>query len=182
VTKGARILAGGKRLEGAGLFYQPTVLVDVNESMDVMNLETFGPVLPIRRVKDGEEALQLSNRSEYGLNASVWSKDRARADQIARELESGSVCVNDCIISYEAIEAPFGGVKHSGVGRRKGPDGIRKYCNQKTVVEDIFGLKREPIWYPYSPQATKAVRNAIQLLFGRGLSAKVSAVRKMVGL
>lgn len=183
IARGARVLVGGSRNdEHDGYFYKPTVLVDVDESMTIMNEETFGPVLPIRRVRDSEEALQLANDSNFGLNASVWSKSSRRAEHIARELESGSVCINDCIISYEAIEAPYGGVKHSGLGRRKGPDEILKYCNQKTILEDIFGLQREPIWFPYSEKSSRALTHGVSLLFRRGVAKKVSAIRHIVGL
>jgi acyl-CoA reductase-like NAD-dependent aldehyde dehydrogenase len=183
IGKGARVLTGGeRRIDGDGIFFKPTVLVDVNEDMLIMNEETFGPVLPIRKVKDAEEALALANASKYGLNASVWSKDRRRALNIARELESGAVCVNDVLMSYGATEAPFGGVKESGIGRRKGPDGIRKYTNQKTVLEDVFGLKREPFWYPYSKKSSRRLTGALRLLFRRGVGSKVAAAKGLLGL
>lgn len=183
VAKGARILTGGERNRDLpGYFFKPTVLVDVDETMDIMMSETFGPVMPIRKVKDAEEALQLANNSEYGLNASVWSKNKGRAASIARELESGAVCINDCIVSYSAVEAPYGGIKHSGLGRRKGPDEIRKYCHQKTVLEDILGLKREPVWYPYSRKTGQLLVNSLQLVFHRGVAPKLSAVRKILGV
>ena len=184
IDKGARILVGGERNESAGdgYFYKPTVLVDVDESMEIMNEETFGPVLPIRCVRDSEEALRLSNDSRYGLNASVWSKNAARAQSVARGLESGSVCINDCIVNYEAIEAPFGGVKNSGIGRRKGPDEIRKYCNQKTILEDVFGLKKEPVWFPYNRRGSETIANALNVLYRRGVASKAAAVKSLFGL
>jgi len=183
VAKGAKVLTGGERNDALkGHHFKPTVLVDVDESMDIINEETFGPVLPIRRVRDAEEALRLANDSRYGLNASVWSRDKTRAHFLAREIESGAVCINDCIVSYEAIEAPYGGIKESGIGRRKGPDEIRKYCNQKTVLEDIFGLAREPVWFPYSTGSGKAISKALSVLYRRGAGKKIQAVKGLLGL
>jgi acyl-CoA reductase-like NAD-dependent aldehyde dehydrogenase len=184
VSKGARVLTGGSvdSSLGSGLFFRPTVLVDVDESMEVLREETFGPVLPIRKVRDAEEALALANDSRFGLNASVWTRDMSRGNSIARELEAGAVCINDCLVSYSAVEAPYGGVKHSGVGRRRGPEGIRKYCHQKTVAEDILGLRREPIWYPYSRTMTERVGRAMRLLYRRGVGQKLAALRDLLGL
>lgn len=166
VSSGATVLCGGKRAEGLPeAFYEPTVLVDVDHSMRVMSEETFGPVLPIMAVRDATEALTLANDSPYGLNASVWSKDLTTARGIARALESGNVCVNDVVTSYGLVELPFGGEKESGLGRRHGPGGIRKYAVTQAVAEDRLGLSREPNWYPYSPRLLGALER-ISAIFG----------------
>nr|MBA2504873.1 aldehyde dehydrogenase family protein [Thermoleophilaceae bacterium] len=134
VDKGAQVRTGGKRKEGAGRFWEPTVLTGVDHSMECMTEETFGPTLPIMKVKDGEEALRLSNDSPYGLNSSVWTKDVAKGEAMARRLEAGNACVNDAIINYLAMEAPFGGSHESGIGQRHGIKGIQKYCQTQTVL------------------------------------------------
>ena len=113
-----RSSTGGKRREGTGRFFEPTVLVDVDHSMKIMTEETFGPTLPIMKVRDEEEAIEKANDSRYGLNSSVFTKDVEKGERIARRIEAGSTCVNDCITNYAAQELPFGGVKESGIGVR----------------------------------------------------------------
>jgi succinate-semialdehyde dehydrogenase/glutarate-semialdehyde dehydrogenase len=177
--KGAEILTGGQRKHGEeGDFFEPTVLVNCDHSMKIMKDETFGPVMPIMKVRSAFEAIQLANDSVFGLNASVWSKDKKRARQIASQIESGQVCINEYVASYLAIEAPYGGVKHSGIGRRKCREEIRKYVEPKTVLEDIFGLDREPYWYPYSDTVDSAVDKVLGLLFRRGIGEKM---RELIG-
>ena len=175
--KGAKVLIGGQRLEGReGAWFAPTVLVDVTHDMRIMREETFGPVLPIMRVKDGEEGLRLANDSEFGLASSVWGRDTARCAGIARRLEAGAVNINDVMINYSITEAPFGGVKNSGIGRRHGVDEIRKFCHSQTLVEDIFQLKSEPVWYPYSATKLGMTLRTVKALFQRGFSQKIRAL------
>ena len=135
VAAGARALTGGERSSGPGSFYPPTVLVDVDHSMACMTEETFGPTLPIMKVASVEEAIRLANDSVYGLSASVFSRDTARAKDIALQLDCGAVNVNDVISNLMCTTAPMGGWKTSGIGARfGGVDGIRKFCRQETVV------------------------------------------------
>ncbi|MBI3660736.1 aldehyde dehydrogenase family protein [Candidatus Acetothermia bacterium] len=174
VQKGAKVLLGGKRNSKLkGLFYEPTILVDVDHSMEIMREETFGPVLPMMKVKSAEEALRLANDSIYGLAASVWTKDKSLGANLARKLEAANVCVNDCIANYMAIEAPYGGMKESGLGRRHGEWGIRQFCQPQTVLIDRFGLRREPFWYPYNAKIAQWVERSMKLLYRRGLKAKL---------
>jgi succinate-semialdehyde dehydrogenase / glutarate-semialdehyde dehydrogenase len=178
VEKGATVRTGGRRNPDfpEGHFYEPTVLTHVDHDMKIMVDETFGPIMPIMKVRDAEEAIGFANNSEYGLNASVWTGDIKRGRAIARRLESGNVCINDCLYNYTAPEVPFGGVKHSGIGRRHGKDELRKYCNSKTVLEDIFGLAREPVWYPYDRSTGESLLKALDVLYRRGVGRKISAV------
>jgi acyl-CoA reductase-like NAD-dependent aldehyde dehydrogenase len=158
IAKGARTLTGGKRREGDGLFFPPTVLVDVDHTMEIMREETFGPTLPIMRVADAAEAVRMANDSSYGLSASVWTKNRAKAETIARRLEAGGVCINNHAIHAFQMPLPMGGWKDSGVGGRfGGAHGIRKYCRAQAIVSDRIEPKSEPHWYPYSPVKNKII-------------------------
>jgi acyl-CoA reductase-like NAD-dependent aldehyde dehydrogenase len=163
-------LTGGHRGQhNGGNWFEPTVLVDVDHSMKIMTEETFGPTLPIMKVKDAEEALRLANDSEYGLAGSVFSKDTNKGEKLARRVEAGAVCVNDAIINFAALELPMGGVKASGLGSRHGAGGIRKYCNQQAIlVTPRLALKRELHFFPYTRGGTKRLGKGLKLLYGRG--------------
>jgi acyl-CoA reductase-like NAD-dependent aldehyde dehydrogenase len=156
LAAGARALTGGKRVEGPGDYFEPTVLVDVDHSMKVMRDETFGPVVGVMKARDAEEAIQLANDTRYGLGASVFG-ERERAEAVARRVECGAVNVNDVLINYFAMDVPMGGWKQSGIGTRHGEGGIKKYCRSESLVITRFGGKREPTWYPY----TKARRRIL---------------------
>ncbi|MBX3280497.1 MAG: aldehyde dehydrogenase family protein [Acidobacteria bacterium] len=177
VARGAKVLAGGRRAPDLpGRYYEPTVLADVDHSMQIMQDETFGPVLPIMRVRNEQEALQLANDSRYGLNASVWTGDRSRGEDLAARVEAGSVCVNDVITGVAVTDAPFGGVKESGSGRRHGAPGIRRFTTEQVIVSDRFGLKREMIWYPYTAKGEKLMRRVLASIFSSGLGRKLRAM------
>lgn len=165
-AKGATILTGGQRR--GGLYYEPTVLTDVTEDMLVLREETFGPLLPIVKVKDADEALRLANASNFGLSSSIWTRDQSRGEALARKLEAGSTCVNDVVINYVLPEVPFGGIKESGLGyRHGGADSLKKFCRPQTVVTDRFGLKHEPIWMPYNKPVAGLLRLVLDLLYRR---------------
>jgi acyl-CoA reductase-like NAD-dependent aldehyde dehydrogenase len=167
VAKGAKLLIGGERLErGAGSFYAPTVLGGVDHSMLIMREETFGPVVPIMTVGDADEAVRLANDTVYGLNASVWTRDIARGLEIARRIDSGSVCVNECLLSAGCHELPFGGVKQSGVGARHGgAEGLRQFCVQQSALIESSRRKREAAWFPYSSRQARWIERLMPLLF-----------------
>jgi acyl-CoA reductase-like NAD-dependent aldehyde dehydrogenase len=158
------------------MWFEPTVLVDVDHTMAVMRDETFGPVLPIVKVADEAEALRLANDSPYGLSSSVWTKSDDRGRRVAGQLEAGNVCVNDCLISYGVSGLPFGGAKDSGVGRTHGIEGLTDMCRVKAVVEDRFGLKRELQWYPVPPGGYGTLKRATKLLYRRGAANKLRAL------
>jgi acyl-CoA reductase-like NAD-dependent aldehyde dehydrogenase len=164
VSRGARTLTGGKRKE-SGLFFEPTVLTDVDHTMVCMREETFGPTLPIMRVKNEEEAIRLANDSPYGLSSSVWSGDSARADRVARRLEAGAVNINSALTSTMLLVQPMGGWKSSGVGGRNGGAcGILKFCRQQSIVSERFHLKTEPHWYPYVPRKSRLQARLVRLV------------------
>lgn len=151
LAKGARILYGGK-IEG--MFMEPTILVDVNHSMKIMREETFGPVMPIMKVKDEIEALWLANDCDYGLSASVWSNNMRQAKRVAHRLDVGSVNVNDAISHYPVSLLPFGGVKQSGNARTHGPEEILQFTQLRSYAIgrppmpfDLATRMREPNHY-----------------------------------
>lgn len=172
---GARVHTGGRRNPSlAGLFYEPTVLTDVTHDMAVMREETFGPVLPIMRVRDEEEALRLANDTRYGLNANVWTRDRRKGERIAKAVQSGSVVVNDCMLTYGATESPFGGRKESGIGQVNGETGLRAYCHAQSILIDRFGAKSEFLWYPYSATKTARLQRVMRWVWGTPLGRWLS--------
>ncbi|MBV8955633.1 MAG: aldehyde dehydrogenase family protein [Solirubrobacterales bacterium] len=168
VSKGAKVLVGGHSRAAAGRFYAPTVLVDVDHSMKIMREETFGPTIPIMKVSDCEEGIRLANDSSYGLQASVWTKDVERGEQLARRIEAGVVTVNDAQMNYSALNLPMGGWKASGLGSRHGAAGIRKYTKVQSLLVTRRAPKREPHMFPYRARRTMMLRRAFKLLYGRG--------------
>jgi acyl-CoA reductase-like NAD-dependent aldehyde dehydrogenase len=176
IRKGARILTGGRRAPGAGgLYYEPTVLVDATHEMEIMREETFGPIIPVMKVKDREEAVRLANDCRYGLDSSVFTRDKKGGWEMAERIQAGSVCINDSLVNFVIPDAPMGGIKESGLGRRHGAEGIRKYCQQKTVVADRLGLKREFIWFPTTKKKIALFRRGLNLLFRSGWRHKLFA-------
>ena len=167
VEAGARVLTGGKRGEGPGQWFEPTVLVDCTPDMSVMEDETFGPVVTVTRVRDEEEAIRLANDSRYGLCASVFGP-RGRAEKVARRIEAGAVNVNDMIFNMLAPSLPMGGWKESGIGYRNGEYGIRKYCRSESIVSARTLLGREALWYPYNESRHAIVKKLTRFIGGRG--------------
>ncbi|MCK6580043.1 MAG: aldehyde dehydrogenase family protein [Anaerolineae bacterium] len=142
VQRGAQVLAGGSRLTDKGpLFYAPTLLTGVDHTMRVMTEETFGPLLPVMKVRDAEEALQLANDSVYGLSGSVFSRDERHAVAIARRMQAGDVSVNGTQLFFLASAANMGGFKESGIGRRGGPEGLLRYVQTRSIVADRLPIK-----------------------------------------
>lgn len=165
IDKGATVAAGGGKVRGDGLFFEPTVLVDVDESMQCMSEETFGPTLPIVRVADVDEAVRRANDSQFGLAASVFTKDHAKGRAVAERIDSGSVNVNNVMTNVFQLSVPFGGRRNSGMGSRHGgPEGIRKYCWRKSVIEERFNLPSEIYWYPTKARNIKLMTRAARLL------------------
>jgi len=165
VARGAMVLTGGARLGGPGQFYPPTVLVDVDDGMEIAREETFGPTLPIMRYATVDEAVRRANRSVYGLDAYVYGRDRALTAQVARQLDAGTVMVNETLITHACPETPWGGVKQSGVGRVHSDDGLRELCAQVHVNDEAIRAPGwSPFWQPYSHGMYRALVGAARTL------------------
>ena len=173
--KGARILTGGKRpAQPGGQWYEATVIADADHSMKVMTEETFGPVIPVMKVKDSEEAIRLANDTRYGLSASVMTTDFNRGVQIAKRLEVGAVNVDDVLTNYTLPELPMGGWKQSGIGTRHGAYGIRKYCQSESIVSPRFKQgKADPLWFPHGKAKRRGMLRVLQLINGRGIRSRL---------
>ncbi|MEV6558181.1 aldehyde dehydrogenase family protein [Nocardia sp. NPDC051756] len=167
IAKGARVLMGGHRKPGPGRFFEPTVLVDVDHTMACMTEETFGPLLPIMKVPNESEAIRLANETPYGLGSSIFSRDIAKAKQLARRLTAGNTWINDAVMSYLVQEAPFAGAGDSGLGGRHGEQGIRKYCDTHTILLTRLALDHEPTMFPNSAGRTQFFDRLVALMFGR---------------
>lgn len=140
MDRGGRVTAGGGRKQGAdGMYFEATVMVDVDEQSDLMTKETFGPILPIIKVKNVEEAIAKANDSNYGLHGSVWTKDVKKGIAIAKRIETGSMAVNDMGMMYGVANVPFGGVKESGVGSINGKNGLRGYAHAMPIIVGRYG-------------------------------------------
>lgn len=166
IAAGARCMCGGERNDNT---FTPTVLVDVDHGMALMTEETFGPVIPIVVVDDETTAIQMANDCAYGLSASVWTKDKARGERVARQLESGSATINETSMIYGALELPFGGQKHSGLGRVNGADGLLNYAAAFPILTDRFGAREEAVWHPYTEEKTSKIAKALKVLWGSPL-------------
>ncbi|MEV3921596.1 succinic semialdehyde dehydrogenase [Actinomadura coerulea] len=140
VKEGATVLAGGKARPDVGpLFYEPTVLADVNGDMDLCANETFGPVVAVYKYRDEDEVVARANDTPYGLNASVWTKNPARGRRLAARIQAGTVNINDGYgAAYASYDSPMGGMKQSGVGRRHGSEGLLKFTEVQTVASQHF--------------------------------------------
>jgi len=168
--KGARVLAGGRRNPDlSGLFYEPTVMIDVHHDMELMREETFGPVLPIMSVRDEEEAIRLANDTRYGLHANVWTRDKRKGFEIAERLETGAVCVNEVPITYGSQDAPFGGRKDSGLGQINSEIGLRGYCHALPIIVNRFGGKKVHRGFPYRRKSEDSLQRFIRIVWGSRL-------------
>jgi len=181
--KGARIAVGETRRQGKpGHFFSPTVLLGATHDMEVMREDTFGPLVPVMRVKDAAEALRLSNDTHLGLNATVFGP-RREAVAFARGLQSGQVAVNDTLVNYFVVESPLGGWKASGLGVRHGVESLRQWSRTEAItlgrplLAPIERFVARKLAFPYDPRFLAVIRRASRLLYRRGLAEKLRAPR-----
>jgi succinate-semialdehyde dehydrogenase/glutarate-semialdehyde dehydrogenase len=182
VQRGARLLAGGRRLSEIGAnFYAPTLLADVTAEMRVIQEETFGPVLPVAAFDTEAEAIELANDSEFGLAASVWTRDRKRGEAMARQIKAGTVMVNDMISCFGISEAPHGGFKQSGIGRTHGEMGLAEMVQVKYIDSELLPNVPRVWWYGYGDRFQQQIESMVQLTFGGGLTARLRGAVGAIG-
>ena len=147
--EGARLLCGGNRPKrfDRGYFFQPTVFDKVESNMSLMNIETFGPIIPIQKIKTLNEAIDLANNSVYGLGCNIYTNDMEKALTAADDIKAGSFWINDPLTDNEA--APFGGMKMSGGGRELGIEGLDEFRESKHILID-YKIRKKDYWFPYN--------------------------------
>jgi succinate-semialdehyde dehydrogenase/glutarate-semialdehyde dehydrogenase len=181
-ARGARVLTGGSPLPALGPnFYAPTVLADVTHAMQIMRAETFGPVIPVMPFDTDDEAIQLANDSDYGLAASIWTRDRARGESLARRIQAGTVMVNDAIVCFGISEAPHGGVKASGIGRTHGRFGLEEMVRIKHLDSNRLPGMKQVWWFGYGEAFTRPMEGFADLMFARGLRQKLLGAVRSAG-
>jgi succinate-semialdehyde dehydrogenase/glutarate-semialdehyde dehydrogenase len=180
LATGARALTGGARPDGPGFFYPPTVLVDVNDDMEAMREETFGPTLPVVAVDSIEEAVRRANESKFGLTASGWTSSSSIAARLQRELEAGVVTINDHAVAFGEQTGTWGGVRESGIGRAHGQFGFHELVNVKYVMRDPGTDRAMPWYYPYDRDFGSFLAAALPMLYRKGLG-KFSTVFSLAG-
>ena len=180
--RGARVLVGGTRLRELGpTFFAPTVLADVDHNMRVMQEETFGPVLPVTPFREETEAVRRANDSDFGLAASIWTRDRARGERLARQINAGTVMVNDAVSCFSISEAPHGGVKASGLGRTHGRWGLEEMVRVKYVDSDRLPRIKKIWWFGYGGGFGGEMESLLDLLYARPLREKLKAAARAAG-
>ena len=178
--RGAKILCGGRRPEGrAGFFYEPTVIADLPRDARLWREEVFGPVVAVASFRDEDEAIRLANDTEYGLMASVWTRDIARGERLARRIASGTTVVNDHAMTYGIPELPWGGVKQSGFGRTHGKPGLLEFVEWRHVHVNALPGVRAPWWFPERAATYHALKAGAEAL---GRSAVARRVLGALGL
>lgn len=159
VASGAKIEIGGQRNNSLeGLFFEPTVITGAHNDMRAMQEETFGPTLPIATFSTEEEAIKLANDSEFGLTASVWTRDYARGRRVAEKIEAGSVCINEVLYTHGIGQTPWGGFKNSGRGRTHGREGLMELVQPQHIHTNRIALLPDAWWMPYSKTAVETFR------------------------
>lgn len=181
---GATLHAQARLPEGLPeTFVAPSVLTGVDHRMRAMREETFGPLLGVMPFTAEDEAVRLANDSPYGLTASVWSSDTARAQGIAKRLRAGAVMINDHLMSHGLTETPWGGFGESGLGRGHGLHAFEEVTATRVVVRDWLGfLGRQPFWHPYGPKTYAGLKGLMAVLYGSSFGQRVRGLGALPGL
>jgi succinate-semialdehyde dehydrogenase/glutarate-semialdehyde dehydrogenase len=172
LAKGAVIYARSSHPEGngSGNKLPAMVLTEVTPDMLVMQEETFGPVLAVVSVKDMGEAVTLANNSHLGLTGSVWSKNKKKAEGLARQIQAGAVMINDHLMSHGLAETPWGGFKQSGIGRTHGAIGFDEMSQPQVIVHDVLPLARQNMWWhPYRKEIFQGISGALRFLYSKSM-------------
>jgi acyl-CoA reductase-like NAD-dependent aldehyde dehydrogenase len=176
VAGGAVVRCGGRRRPDLGpTFFEPTVVTDVPLDSPLWREEVFGPVLPVVRANNAEHAIQLANDSEFGLGASIWTRDRGRGAGLARLIQAGAVLVNDATSHVGVAEVPHGGEKSSGLGRTHGEWGMLETCRVRFVGTDLLDWMRKPWWFGYHAESLGARDAFLRLAFAPAWLDRVRA-------
>ncbi len=181
VARGAKTTSTDT-LGNAETAFPPTLLTEVAPSARVLAEETFGPLLPVMEVADAEEAIERSNASAFGLSASVWSRNRARAIRVARRLQTGTVMINDVAAVAGIADVPHGGVKASGSGRSHGLAGLEECVRTHTVIDDRFSAWRQAWWFGYSSTSIPNMDGYLRLAHGDSLWARLRGLSGTIRL
>jgi succinate-semialdehyde dehydrogenase/glutarate-semialdehyde dehydrogenase len=183
LARGARVVAQVGEEDAERLLHPAVILERVEAGMRVMAEETFGPILAVDRFASEDEAVAKANGTIYGLTASVWSRDTARARRLAGRLAAGAVTLNDHLMSHGMAETHWGGYRQSGIGRTHGQMGFEEMTQTKVVVGDLLHrLPRQMWWYPHSRGVYAGLRGIIDTLYGRGLRRRLSGLGRLVRL
>lgn len=179
LAKGAQ-LATPRKCQGN--YHYPVILKDVNHDMQAMRQETFGPLLSVMPFKTEEEAIALANDSDYGLNASVWTRDIHKGREVAGRIIAGSCAVNDVIKNIGNPDMPFGGEKQSGFGRYHGPEGLLCFSRQKSVMVNSGTRKKELNWFPYNSRLYRMIKALLGLLHGGTLRKRAGKLIELAAM
>ncbi|MGM7702533.1 aldehyde dehydrogenase family protein [Pseudalkalibacillus sp. Hm43] len=166
VQQGAKLALGGTSEESGYPHYPPTILTNVTHEMDILHTEVFGPVMTVMPFENDEEAIELSNDSEFGLNASVFTQNLDRGQQILERLETGNGYVNGVVRNISNMNLPFGGVKRSGRGRYHAEHGLHTFCETKSIMVNKGKKKNDIAWFPYKERNAQFLRKFIKKLYG----------------
>ncbi len=183
LAKGAVIFARSSQPEGdgSGNMLPAMVLTEVNHEMLVMREETFGPIVGVMKVKDMNEAVALANDSHLGLSSSVWSRNRKKAEELARQIHAGAVMINDHVMSHGMAETPWGGFKESGIGRTHGAIGFDEMTQPQVIVHDFMPFSRQNMWwFPHGKGKYRGLLGAIKFVHGRSISERVKGLRHLL--